>query len=345
MRTLVIPDIHHRFVQAQLLIDTVPHDRVVLTGDYFDSFGDTPDHAYNTAVWLKEMVLTNPKITVLIGNHDQYYIWPWYGYLRGSGYTDMKSHAIRKVLNQDDFDKFKFFTVDQGFVLSHAGVTSQIWKEFLQCEADDFVTTTESFCKVMQERIDISRNMISVNRPAELFMAGWDRGGSVRHGGITWGDWSSFGPVKGINQIVGHTPHFIPEILTQSDKGSVKRYLVHQFVPEKVNMKKLTSINYALDTHSKHYAIIEDGKVDVYDATTHLTLIEMVKKNMPIIEEIAPPVVLHSAMTAMREQLMDKAGETGSTVTVPNMDDIDKEIERLKNGTSRWTQVEDKDLT
>jgi hypothetical protein len=320
-------------------------DRIILLGDYFDQFNDTPDHAYNTATWLKEHVLYNPKITALIGNHDQYYIWPWYDYLIGSGFHKMKSDAIRKVLNQEDFDRLKHFTIDQGYVLSHAGLTSQIWKEFKHIEADDFVTTIDSFAKVLEDHIKRNRNMISMNRPAELFMAGWDRGGSVRHGGISWGDWTSFGPVKGINQIVGHTPHVLPEVLVQADTGSIKRYIAHHFImDESINRDRITSINYALDTHNKHYIIIEDGKVEIYDTDSNLSLREMVKQNIMPAEKDEVEIIESLKEELRRDALAATIG--GQTVTVPNMDDIQKAIDKLNAGNApQWVAVKDEELT
>lgn len=332
-RTLCIPDIHNRWVQAQHLIDTVPHDKCILLGDYFDNFNDTPDHAHNTAVWLKELVLTNPKIVPLIGNHDQYYFWPWYSYFRGSGYSEAKSHAIRKVLNQDDVAKFKFFTVEQGYALSHAGLTCHLWKEFLRNEDDDAVTTLDFFYKVLTERVNRNLNMIGMNRPAELFMAGWDRGGDCRYGGMTWCDWRSFAPIKGINQIFGHSPHNLPEVLIQKKKGDIKRYVSNDFYNSKINLKNVTSINFALDTHSKHYAIIEDGVLSIYDSITKEDI-----KNVPAADET---VLIES----LKEQMRKEALAAGSTVTVPNKNDWNKIIDGLKNGKAKWTQVKDDELT
>jgi predicted phosphodiesterase len=305
MRTLVISDIHNRTVQAQRLLDEVKYDRAILLGDYFDQFNDTPDHAHNTALWLKEFVLDNPKITALIGNHDQYYYWPWYSYLLGSGFTTAKSHAIRKVLNQSDFEKLKFFTIDQGFVLSHAGVSSQVWKEIMAYESYDGPNTIEMFTTILERKVDANIAAISQNRPAELFMAGYDRGGSVRNGGMTWVDWSSFGPVKGINQIVGHTPHVLPDILVQGEQGSLKRYTASQYYTTTINWDKITSKNFALDTHGSHYIIIEDGKVDIYDTKTNLTVGDMLKQNIPIGDDKDEVEMIESLKIELRKQALE----------------------------------------
>lgn len=321
MRTLVLADIHHRWVQAQSLIDTIECDRVILLGDYFDCFNDNPYIAHSTATWLKELVLTNPKITPLIGNHDQYYFWPYCDYILGSGYSPQKKDAIRSVITKEDIDKFQYFTVDQGYVLSHAGLTSKIWKQFLMAEYDvrPEDTTIEFFTSILAQRIELNKNLMEVFRPPELFMPGWDRGGSCRYGGITWGDWSSFGPVKGINQIVGHTPHYIPEILIQRELGNITRHTADRFYSLPINMSKVTSINFALDTHSEHYAIIEDGVVDIYDISTRMSFKEMIASGVEF-NVRGRPAILETFVEAEREAL--------------------RENERKK-----WVTVDPKDLT
>jgi len=286
MRILVLSDIHHRWVRAQSLIDTVPHDKVVLLGDYFDQFNDNIHDAHNTATWLKDMVIPNPNIVQLIGNHDQYYFWHWYPHFRGSGYSDAKRDAIRSVLQQDHVKQFKFFHIEENIVFSHAGISGALWKEIAKYNIIDKTTNLENFSTVMTEMVAKNLECVDLLRPAPLFMAGWDRGGTQRHGGLTWSCWSSFGPVKGINQVVGHTPHYIPEFLVQSDSGSIKKYSAEKFNSERFfGNKKVTSINLALDTHSEHYAIVEDGRIEIYDANTRLTIKEMIEKGIPFSEK------------------------------------------------------------
>ena len=49
MRTLIIPDLHHRTDHADHWLATQRHDRVVFLGDYFDGFGDNVNDARRTA--------------------------------------------------------------------------------------------------------------------------------------------------------------------------------------------------------------------------------------------------------------------------------------------------------
>jgi hypothetical protein len=70
------------------------------------------------------------------------------------------------------------------------------------------------------------------------FMAGVERGGPARYGGILWCDWNAFEPIKDLPQIVGHTP------------GREVRY-------------KGNSI--CLDTHLHHYGLLENGELTVLE--------------------------------------------------------------------------------
>lgn len=75
-------------------------------------------------------------------------------------------------------------------------------------------------------------------QPHWMIQAGHARGGSWKLGGLTWLDWNEeFQPIPGIKQIVGHTP------------GSQPR--------EKAG-------NWCIDTHLRHAAILEDGKLEIF---------------------------------------------------------------------------------
>jgi hypothetical protein len=280
MRTLVIADIHHRITQAQALIDRVPHDKCILLGDYFDQFHDGPKEAEHTALWLRDKVLTNPKIVPLTGNHDQYYAYPKaYTYLQGSGYSPEKYDATRAILHDEHWQKFQYYHIHDGFVFSHAGLSVHLWKQMLWNFAEEDVpnpVTIEFFDKLLGEFVAKNRHQASVLHPAPLFAPGWDRGGLERYGGITWGDFGSFAPIKGINQIFGHTPRKVPTILTQNQHGTLSTYGAAEYArrEETIN-KNATSLNLDLDTHNSHYLVIEDGKLDIFDRQTGLSFREL----------------------------------------------------------------------
>jgi hypothetical protein len=120
------------------------------------------------------------------------------------------------------------------------------------------------------------------NEDAELFAAGWDRGGLHRNGGMTWVDWRNLAPINGINQIVGHSTHTIPEVLIQKEGGALSKKdviehykLQSKLVKSNIGDSKYLSVSYNLDTNSNHYMVIEDGVVNIFDFQTHINLKEL----------------------------------------------------------------------
>lgn len=285
MRTLVIPDIHNRIIRAQSIIDKVPHDKLVLTGDYFDNHGEganAAEYARNTAIWLKEKILHNPKAVALLGNHDTSYVWSNNIHFRCSGYTPYKSIAINDVLTSEDKSKFGVYHIDQNHVFSHAGLTNKLWKKYssLFVEQGETETKLEFFDRVMKVVSNEAIEAANSNNNVELFGAGWDRGGFQQYGGINWVDWNTFGPVNGINQIVGHSIHRVPQILLQHKHGGfVKQDVTEHYKLldaanklDKPFSTEYLSVSYNLDTESNHYAVVEDINVDIFHIDTGINL-------------------------------------------------------------------------
>jgi hypothetical protein len=72
------------------------------------------------------------------------------------------------------------------------------------------------------------------------------RGGWAKVGGVNWLDYDrEFKPVPGLKQIFGHTPHDQPVV---------------------------SGHNIALDTRSKHYAILQNGVVTVHETHPGMSL-------------------------------------------------------------------------
>jgi len=282
MRTLVIPDVHLNVIRAQRIIDSVPHDKVVLTGDYFDGHGSTLEQTENTARWLKEKVLHNPKIVTLMGNHDASYIFSTNVFFRCSGYRDAYNVAINEILTDEDKSKFGVYHIDQGYVFSHAGLTNELWREFSNkfTDQESHESKLEFFDRVMKIISEEAINDAKKDEDVLLFGAGWDRGGMHKVGGINWVDWNRLSPIKGINQIVGHSTRRIPQILVQkSGGGYVKQDITEHYDLEngiksldKPFDPKYLSISYCLDTNLNHYGIIQDGSLDIYHINTGINL-------------------------------------------------------------------------
>jgi hypothetical protein len=281
MRILVLADIHHRYVRAQSIIEKVKHDRCVLLGDYFDNYSDEDIEAGNTAKWLLNFVLPNKNIVPLIGNHDQMYFYKDNINLRCSGYTDHKNIMINSVLTPDHKKQFKFYHIEEGYLFIHAGLSNGLFKEISRdFDTKDGESDFDYVDRVLGHNVVLNDKLASSNNDAPLFAAGWDRGGFHRNGGINWVDWNSFSPVKNINQIVGHTRQRIPQVRLQNTGGGISGGDITRFYT-KLDTKKYSSINYAMDTDTSHYAIIENGVVEFFDAIHHMNFREANDMNIP----------------------------------------------------------------
>ena len=173
-------------------------------------------------------------------------------------------------------------------MLSHAGLTNAIWKTLSHKVLEDASKTKlEQFDEVLTYFAAAAIADAKVFGNPELFGAGWDRGGFQRNGGINWVDWNSFAPINGINQIVGHSIHKVPQILVQKKGGAVsKKSIIEHYehlelvrklheehnVKEKFLDVEYLSVSYAIDTCNNHYVVIEDGVVNIYDFITRLNL-------------------------------------------------------------------------
>jgi hypothetical protein len=280
LKTLVLSDIHLNFIRAQRVIDSVPHDKLVLTGDYFDAYGATVTQTENTAIWLKEKILHNPKCVALLGNHDTTYVFNDIN-LACSGYSPSYQEAVNKIFNDDDRSKFGVYHVDQGFALSHAGLTNQLWKKYSsKFEKGVDETTLQFFDRVMTHYAGEAINDGKQGKFVELFAAGWDRGGFNRDGGINWVDWDNLSPINGVNQIVGHSIRRIPQILIQYKGGGYVKQNITEFYKKNRSTPTL-SISYNLDTQLNHYAIIDNGAIDIFHINTGINLKNIEDYNIP----------------------------------------------------------------
>ncbi len=192
MRTLVIADLHNHTEHADHWLKNIPHDRVVFLGDYFDDFHDTVHDAHLTALWLRERIdsLSPEEGVFLLGNHDFAYLRSFDPRAYCSGYTHAKAAAIHAVLEPRHWERLRLAHAEQGWLLSHAGFHPSL--------------VTEPTAEAILAQCETA--LAHPERGGALFGAGRDRGGMQPVGGVLWLDWSSFIPIAGLNQIVGHTP-------------------------------------------------------------------------------------------------------------------------------------------
>lgn len=234
MKTLVVSDCHNRWQTLENIINCrhAEVDKIVFLGDILDDFKETKEDLIKTLEYFKELI-TWEKFIWCLGNHENFYVYPRNDSMRCSGNTHEKGELFRRILG-DDIHSFKLYHWDEYFLYSHAGISpyllpSQGWSP-----------------EWMKERCQRALMNASANIYDPLLSAGMSRGGREYVGGINWLDWMEFTAIDGLNQVCGHTP------------SKEVRCILGQ-----------ESVNYCLDTHSKHYGIIEDGKMVIYQSHNH----------------------------------------------------------------------------
>lgn len=228
MKRLIIPDIHHRVERAELILAAEPADEVYFLGDYQDDFGDSPSLARATAEFTKRQIEAGHRM--LWGNHDLPYAYP--GKRHGCpGFTPAKSAAIGKILTRDHWKRLRLWYVipdsPRPWILSHAGI-DRYWLE----------GAPDPLARLQQLEAEALDSLHKGRSHPVIFSCAASRNGPDPYPGVLWMDWGDFRPVPGLNQIVGHTPLRNPDEFSQPD-----------------------SINWCVDTHLNHYAVLEDGKL------------------------------------------------------------------------------------
>lgn len=204
--SLIIPDLHHRWYQAERIISSVGADEVIFLGDYFDDFNDTPEMVRETCDWLENSV-KKPNRVHLFGNHDQHYAFP-YKTFQCSGYAQWKYFIIHDTLPREVWDKLKWYHfLDNRWMLSHAGLHKLNVPESILSKRNDRQVFIKELSEWLDHEIRLGFQNGAKGNGSWIFNAGHARWGSQRVGGITWCDYQrEFNPFKGMNQIMGHTP-------------------------------------------------------------------------------------------------------------------------------------------
>ena len=250
---LILPDIHNQHERAEKVISSVGPDKTFFLGDYFDEFYDNANDVQKTAHWLKNS-LQKPNRIHLMGNHDSAYRFRS-RVTSCSGFTDIKSMAINNIMKFSDWNKIKWHAILDGWLLVHAGLHPS-WIP------NGFVMTLKNIDEWLSKESEVANKMAARNESHWLFGAGFARGGSRPFGGLNWLDWNEeFTPIKGINQIVGHTPNRAPtwKYTTQDD---VRIKTAPHVVPK---FRADVSYNLCLDSFTKvgWYAIWDGEKLNV----------------------------------------------------------------------------------
>lgn len=229
MKTLVIPDIHHRTRTVAAIIEHERPDLVIWLGDWFDDFGDNEEISRRTASFLVERINNHPDDIFIWGNHDTHYAFPGKHTLC-SGFSQAKHRVISEIMRPRHWDRFEWYVWHKRWLMTHAGLTKpHVPSDVVEITPWLAIQAAEAQLKLRQ------------SQKHWMFTAGMARSGSAPFGGVNWCDTSEFVPIPGVNQIFGHTPSRTP-----------------------VRFNKPRSSNYCIDTNSRHYMVFDNkGKSDL----------------------------------------------------------------------------------
>jgi hypothetical protein len=215
-KCLIIPDIHLEIAWPEAAIKAEAPDKVIFTGDYFDSrVCENKKLFENTAAWLKNSLNkpshTSPKRIHLMGNHDGYR-FPDNAHLTNyKGCTSEKAKLINSILTKEDWDKLKLFHVEQGWLFTHAG----LHKAHTGSLPSITLEAVEQWLDGQVKQALIQAEMFNTHW---IFEAGRARHGEADYGGITWCDATrEFQPIEGIKQCFGHSAQNSPLWIDQNN--------------------------------------------------------------------------------------------------------------------------------
>jgi len=196
MKTISIGDTHGLDVLTTINNIVYKYDKVIFVGDYVDSFYIDDVVIRQNLLDIIEFKRANPdKVVLLLGNHDVQYLL---GYAKHgcSGYRPSMTYYLHSIF-KDNIKLFQLAYQIKDTIWTHAGI-HEGWYRFR------FKPFTEEFPELtLAEQLNIAFS----REYDAIFDVGYRRGGMYDIGGPLWCDANELksSPVRGYNQIVGHT--------------------------------------------------------------------------------------------------------------------------------------------
>jgi hypothetical protein len=269
MRQLILPDVHNRWELVEKVIKSVKPDKTIILGDYFDDFGDDPHIIADVADWFHHSVSQKDRVHIC-GNHDVHYWFTSNHGLRCSGFEQFKCVAINDFVTKEDWEKLVFFyNLDNKWLLTHAGFHPS-WIDranFRPSEVLEY-SLPRAVSRLENETPDAKRAFYA-GKNHWFGMPGFSRSrNSPYYGGLLWCDWNKeFHSVRGLHQIVGHTPDYniTWNVIEEGDTRQKEIPAVLGAYTHVLTDKN--SHNLCLDSQpgSKYYAIYENGNLSLHE--------------------------------------------------------------------------------
>ena len=216
MKILVLPDIHGRDFWRKPCENIDKYDKVVFLGDYLDPY-DFEEISVETAIDTFKDILRfakdNPKVVILLGNHDCPYFSPtYYGFSSYHCRHSRQFHDTISGIFKEHEDQFKIAHSEGNILFTHAGCVSH-WLSFAFGEKYDDEIELNELCDGLNS---LTKDASGLNR---LYMISSIRGGYDPFGSCLWADrselyWDTTAilneearqyAIFKVNQVFGHT--------------------------------------------------------------------------------------------------------------------------------------------
>ena len=210
---LVVGDLHTKIDILEKAISYFDNDssieRIIFLGDYVDDWNKPPEASYNLLTRLIAFKKAYPdKVILLLGNHD---FSEWMGgKFKCSGFNPV-IHTIVKSLFDENEELFQLAFSDDKYIYTHAGITSS-WVKDIQLIDNLYLPLNsnkpDEWANYLNWVFRERNNDLTAHKIFNtLSQAGGYRGGFDAPSPI-WADRQELiaRPLKGLNQIVGHTP-------------------------------------------------------------------------------------------------------------------------------------------
>lgn len=185
MKYTFIGDVHGKVADVEVAL--AKEGKKIFVGDFIDSF----DHSVGDHKQCYDLVfeaIDKGDAQAIYGNHELSYLQPTKH--RCSGYSTERSMLMTHYKKQIEDRFVPYILLKPDLLVSHAGLTRQLWQSF--------GVTIDT----LRETLDKWWPKLS----SPMHFVGFSRGGTRNVGGMFWCDYNiEFQPVEGLTQIFGHT--------------------------------------------------------------------------------------------------------------------------------------------
>src|SRR3990167_1698352 len=184
MKYVFVGDIHGKVEQVERALEK--EGKKIFVGDFMDSF-TRPNEDHRKCLTMILDAAEKDEAGVIYGNHELSYLNPHH---KCSGWS-IPGHTLMLELRGRIEKIFKpHILLFPEFLVTHAGLTKQIWDEF----------------QLTHDNLEQKLSEWWLDNRTPVHWIGNYRGGFNDCGGTFWCDFNKeFRPIKGITQVFGHT--------------------------------------------------------------------------------------------------------------------------------------------